>query len=805
MGFAGAMPLRTFFSDFMPAGGRRWEKEVLPKMPKVKFSRVPFETDCEKDMYGPICSAVNKAKICPGFKLISVANKVSKKGCQLRPDLALVERNGLGTLCDIHCWSEIKGHRRKDAFYMCDPEDPTVDTLEKDEGDSADSRGQLISYATALLSRQHRVFAFSLHFFGRYVRILRWDRSGCVVSEAIDYQQDPDGLAEFFWRYSHLTPEQRGFDTSAVRATKGEEALLSFGLDAFIKESPRDVKYLRPRDDPTYVAYKITMDDGRGGTRKFIIRQPFWDADSPCGRATRGYAAYDLTERRMVFLKDSWREEGDDCEAEIYDELMQCNVPYLPNILRSGDVKIEGEIQRTKSHEYSHPSDYPTWRLPCEAMRNLVHYRLVQELAYPLASARSSRELVQVLHDAVESIKVAYKVGKIFHRDISSGNIMIGKNGRGILNDWDHAMRLLLGGNPHLYRTGTWQFISIRLLQQPTKPHEVHDDLESAFWVLLYNALHYFPHQSPPGRQLRLDLFNEIHQEGGQSYGGEAKSSVLLFGLHGVTWQCKPLNDLIYGLHEMFRQYICSVKGTAGFKTLHQEIEDIDNILNLFDKALSSDGWVEKDAVQDLSPKLRKLEVLRQERKARTEAIVKTVRRTVTIEYGKKCTIPKTAPSANRPHSRSIRKDLLQQRSLAPEAGPSRAVVSSCSSQKRTIDDMSPEEPPVRSKRAKTATNRRPKAQPPAPPLVQHRYPTRSKSNESRRRRNSSKKSAQEDVELRNVEHRYPTRSKSNESHRRNNSVVERNTELARIRRTNKSTCGDPKRSQPKSSTRRRR
>ncbi|CAL1696086.1 unnamed protein product [Somion occarium] len=201
--FAGPVPLRTFFEDLMPAGGTRWVKEILPKMPRVGFSTVPCETNREKDMYSPICKGVNKAKVCPGFKLICVANEGSMKDCQLRPDLALVGPGSLGTLDDMHCWAQVKGHKRKDAFYNFDAEESTLDTSEK----SVDDRADMLSYATALLSRQHRVFAFSLHFFDRFVRILRWDRSGCIVSEAFNYHEDPDSLAEFFWRYSHLTPE----------------------------------------------------------------------------------------------------------------------------------------------------------------------------------------------------------------------------------------------------------------------------------------------------------------------------------------------------------------------------------------------------------------------------------------------------------------------------------------------------------------------------------------------------------------------------------------------------------------------
>ncbi|KAH8984958.1 hypothetical protein EDB92DRAFT_1766970, partial [Lactarius akahatsu] len=70
----------------------------------------------------------------------------------------------------------------------------------------------------------------------------------------------------------------------------------------------------------------------------------------------------------------------------------------------------------------------------------------------------------------------AYEWVKILHRDVSAGNILITEDGSGILIDWDLSKKV-----------GTWQFMSIaRLQDSSTRLHEVSDDLESFFWVLLY-------------------------------------------------------------------------------------------------------------------------------------------------------------------------------------------------------------------------------------------------------------------------------------------------------------------------------
>ena len=53
----------------------------------------------------------------------------------------------------------------------------------------------------------------------------------------------------------------------------------------------------------------------------------------------------------------------------------------------------------------------------------------------------------------------AYKRAKIFHRDISAGNILIDENGEGILIDWDLSLDL----NKPLGTHRAWLTVSTRL------------------------------------------------------------------------------------------------------------------------------------------------------------------------------------------------------------------------------------------------------------------------------------------------------------------------------------------------------
>ncbi|CAL1708843.1 unnamed protein product [Somion occarium] len=832
--FVGPMPPRGFLEAFMRL---KILRKLNPEdLPEVDFSEIPLKK-LEVEMYQPLCDAINDSGVCSGFKLIDVSSSVDGNGIPLRPDLAFVptDAEDLMDYTVMEFFVEAKVHDLADPFHG----NTLNNTIEKMVGESAETRGQTISYAAALLSRQHRTFAFSIVVCGKYARFLRWDRAGCIVSDRFDYVEEPDILLEFFWCYARLTREERGFDPTVVPASAAEAKLLSDTLSRYIKESqPRNVSYLQPKPDSTYPFSKMLVPTPNG-TRELIVGKPFWDADSPCGRATRAYAAYDMVEKKIVFAKDSWRDKDEDSlsEAVIYDTLQKSNVPFLPEVIAAGDVYVKIKkrkmSQRTLTRKWAVRSGKAVlWRLPCAEMRTLVHCRVVQQLAYPLTSARSSKEAAQAIRDAIEAIKVAYHDGKIFHRDISTGNIMISQSGRGILNDWDHGLRVILRNTPKAYRTGTWQFISILLLQNPKKGHDVHDDLESSFWVLLYVSLHYFPHNLGPTFNVRF--FDECSEEqdinagDGQTreLGGAGKTSFLSHKLKVVEWRCVPLNSLIHSFGELLTDYQYYYEkmdrnnnkdAEAQFKAIQEQLEKVDTVLGLFDTALASDEWPEDDAVPDQFPLKTKKQEDRMIHGLKSRAIA-------TAALERQAAASRTAPPTRSaiPGIRSSAR-LVQQRNeqqdLAPEAGPSRLPIpmSSRSTVKRTLDEVPVELPVFRSKRAKTAPERRPlkrapKPPPPERPVVEHRYPTRSKSNGSRRG-NSLKKPQEEDVEMQDVRRRNAsrsrTKSKSKDTRRvqataSEKSTVEKQQARRKGKQSVKSTAGNGSRSPPKSSTRRR-
>ena len=133
----------------------------------------------------------------------------------------------------VHLFIEVKKGADQDIFTD-PPEGPkpddykfTVDTYMWDDSENLRSRtlalGQNAHYAHTIQTRQFRTCVFSLSISGSKARILRWERSGVLVTEAFDYKADPQILVDFVWRFVRAKDYQQGFDLTAVAVDSKED------------------------------------------------------------------------------------------------------------------------------------------------------------------------------------------------------------------------------------------------------------------------------------------------------------------------------------------------------------------------------------------------------------------------------------------------------------------------------------------------------------------------------------------------------------------------------------------------------
>ncbi|KAF8148296.1 hypothetical protein B0H34DRAFT_803115 [Crassisporium funariophilum] len=112
------------------------------------------------------------------------------------------------------------------------------------------------------------------------------------------------------------------------------------------------------------------------------------------------------------------------------------------------------------------------------------------------------------------------------------------KEWSGVLIDWDMSLLWMKHeGEPRTRRTGTWPFISAKILSSPhSVAHTLWDDLESAFWVLIYQALRYLNHNYDPNPLFVLleQLFDErVTVANGSVTAGDSKMTIMAFCAYG--------------------------------------------------------------------------------------------------------------------------------------------------------------------------------------------------------------------------------------------------------------------------------
>ncbi|KAI1784358.1 hypothetical protein LXA43DRAFT_1042940 [Ganoderma leucocontextum] len=370
--------------------------------------------------------------------------------------------------------------------------------------------GQILSYVELAFKYQQREFVFMVLFLGRYARVVRFDRSGIVASEKIDYAERGAELTTFLVRYARLGPTNRGHDPTASRISRTDplwEQLKTHGADAAKKDSEDHVqKLFNETLDEQWPWWKLSVPDEESGVKRwFAVGKPHFYAGGVACRGTRGYVAAPLNddgevdpEAEFVYLKDAWRvdHEGMEKEGIILKALNDAKVLYVPTLLYHGDLD-----QRTRSYEewFDKHRDEPEEECP---LKSHQHYRLVvAEVGKPLSEFETGAQLVWALCSCIIAHEKACAAGYI-HRDISAGNILLyrDKNNEwaGLLNDWELSKHFAQGktqsGGRQLDRTGTWQFMSVHTLLKSTRMIEISDDLESFFHVLIYYAIRFLPH-----------------------------------------------------------------------------------------------------------------------------------------------------------------------------------------------------------------------------------------------------------------------------------------------------------------------
>ncbi|KAH8915312.1 hypothetical protein BT69DRAFT_1251802 [Atractiella rhizophila] len=461
-------------------------EEILNMLPKRRFKRerlnIPkaITGDQEKAQYGPLVDGL-QSFLAPGWELVNTSvnadHKIEKiyQQTAVKPDLSLYAETGF-TACNmkkLELFGEVKPGSASPPFDSRDSH-----KFETQTDDAKDTRGQVTLYHTAVQVMQPRTRVFSFYVQSTSARLLCHSRAGTEVSHAFDINGPENYLGEFLWRFSHAPKSNRGHDTSVQpvkRKTAAATARKALGL-----EEEADL-------------FQVIVD-----TEKFIFAQPFTSSHRwPVGRGTRCYHAYWVEEKKVVLLKDTWRKEEYGKEGDVYEILRLKQVRNIATVICHGDVDDQNRFQFAEG----------------EGGRKLRHYRIVlEEVGEPLNRFKSTWELVKVMSDAFTAHRDAFEKAEILHRDVSFGNILLIRSGdeaRGLLIDWEFSKVKDRVDARAPERTGTFQFLSLRLLKDHRSTHLASDDIQSFLHVLVWAILRHVPTALTKGeRASRLKSFD---------------------------------------------------------------------------------------------------------------------------------------------------------------------------------------------------------------------------------------------------------------------------------------------------------
>ncbi|KAK7688371.1 hypothetical protein QCA50_008744 [Cerrena zonata] len=573
----GPMPVQDFLDRFMPTT-RKSELKVAPDF----FESIPTDGN-EKERYQPFVDIVTKSGEFPGLEFAITSNsKDPKAKHSLFPDLVTysdqAKRDALLLWALVEFFIEWKVDLTSDGY---DRGSDKNDILDLNSNAAMKSRGQMYSYAAQIMDNQFRLFVFAIAVYGDCARFFRFDPSSIVVTDVFNYREDPTPLVDFIKWYCGLSPAQRGYDTTVTPANKAEQRLFRARVKAYDVRVRNKKLRKHPGVHDHGEIFKVQVNDMDGKIHYYLVTKPTSAPAnlSPCGKLTRGFIATpaektsvaldsnkeedgmeqsDGDKGKLFWLKDYWRSASCVSELAMYHLLKNNRVPNLPHIRHAGDVKDGTCFQETTNDTLLSEKTAESWRRPTNITRHLIHLRIILELLIPLEEVENAKDLLLVGRDVMET----FKITNVCHRDLCKTNIMMTEARSdsdsvgpwGILSDWDCSK--IIGRTTLEYNvyTTSWQFTSIALLANPTKPHDVCDDLESLLWVLLCVALERFEHTGSTSDQ----IFDEISEQADETlgrvdYGGNSKTKWL--SSSRMSFKCKPLASFFQKYRAFHKEY----------------------------------------------------------------------------------------------------------------------------------------------------------------------------------------------------------------------------------------------------------
>lgn len=324
------------------------------------------------------------------------------------------------------------------------------------------------------------VHAFTLSGFKMECWV--FDRSGAYSSGIFDINSSPELFARAMIGYNTMDIDVRGTGSPISPPEVGGHSVTLNDTHTGHKQTFHLVHAITRKRDLV----------GRG-TACYVVR-------------TAGYTSY------RAVAKFTWESSGSVCEAGLLRQAKENGVEGLVQVVAFQRLTTIDELRQGLDFMGCHrwPLDSgdtdvgsPIVPDPTDDQQALWENKtwaclVTVPAGRPFSDFNSTRELLEVMNDAIQAHKSLYEKSDLLHGDISPENIIITprdaipitRGSRGMLIDLNMAKPRQNSCTEGQLHAGTVPFMAIELLQSAAKSHTYRHDLESFFYVLLWMCAH---------------------------------------------------------------------------------------------------------------------------------------------------------------------------------------------------------------------------------------------------------------------------------------------------------------------------
>lgn len=366
-------------------------------------------------------------------------------------------------------------------------------------------------YAREVLAAQDsRRFVLGFTLCGSLMRIWLFDRLGGIASDHFDINKDGLRFVSTILGFLWMSEEELGFDPTIMRV-KGQRfieierkgTIERLFLDGLIKRT----RYIASRATTCWKAHR--EDDPQA---LYVVK----DSWQYLERDEEGELLREATGQGTVHVARYYHHETvrvrnteDDVRTNVRKGLdvrkaanyRQNRCRNTPTTNMTGQSRAGGSSSATGTKRSSSQTValLPPSKRTCstsltkddgDVLPNRVHRRIIlSDYGIPIYKASSREALLAALANCIEGHKSLRLKAGLLHRDISIGNLIVNKDGRGFLIDLDLAIKeehIAASGSKGKIGTRAFMAIGALLGEQYSFMH----DLESFFWVLFWICIH---------------------------------------------------------------------------------------------------------------------------------------------------------------------------------------------------------------------------------------------------------------------------------------------------------------------------